>query len=166
MFTDHSFYLSVTMWTVPYFNFGFWYPFKPIPFPFLSSIVSSFHFTPWWLLSLITISFSLVIILYLWPNKVLYFLLYNIIRTFQEKGFIHCKFPQCFQIFLDYNEIDSVAADSFEGLTNLRTLSLRENTITDIDSGVFAGTVQYYWDKDTIFRPRIMTTQGWICWNI
>lgn len=56
---------------------------------------------------------------------------------------MHCKFLYYCQVFLDYNEIGSVAAGSFEGLTNLRTLSLRENAITDIDSEVFAGTVLY-----------------------
>ncbi|KAK3885242.1 hypothetical protein Pcinc_010516 [Petrolisthes cinctipes] len=46
--------------------------------------------------------------------------------------------PNVTQVFLDYNEIGSVTAGSFERLTNLRTLSLKENAITGIDSEVFA----------------------------
>ncbi|XP_042206446.1 leucine-rich repeat-containing G-protein coupled receptor 4-like [Homarus americanus] len=50
--------------------------------------------------------------------------------------------PDVTQIFLDYNSISQVTGDSFSGLTNLRTLSLKENNIATIDNGALAGLSQ------------------------
>nr|XP_045600067.1 uncharacterized protein LOC123759252 [Procambarus clarkii] len=41
-------------------------------------------------------------------------------------------FATTHQIFLDYNDISEVTSESLVGLTNLRTLSLKHNTITAI----------------------------------
>lgn len=43
--------------------------------------------------------------------------------------------PDVTQIFLDYNDISEVTSESLVGLTNLRTLSLKHNTITAIVPG-------------------------------
>lgn len=47
--------------------------------------------------------------------------------------------PHASQIFLDYNEIETVAQDSFTGLTDVRTMSLRHNKISTIHDTAFAG---------------------------
>ncbi|XP_071553023.1 uncharacterized protein [Panulirus ornatus] len=47
--------------------------------------------------------------------------------------------PDVTQVFLDYNEIEHLAAEDFAGLTNLQTLSLKKNSIATIEDRVFAG---------------------------
>ena len=44
-----------------------------------------------------------------------------------------------YQVFLDYNDLDAVAQESFVGLTDLRTLSLKHNKILSIDERAFIG---------------------------
>ncbi|XP_050716181.1 leucine-rich repeat-containing protein 15-like [Eriocheir sinensis] len=43
------------------------------------------------------------------------------------------------QVFLDYNEIETVPSDSFVSLTNVRTLSLRHNEIGIVEEGALSG---------------------------
>lgn len=47
--------------------------------------------------------------------------------------------PDVTQVFMDYNDIETVARDGFQGYTHLLTLSLKHNKIATIDEEAFTG---------------------------